>query len=84
MKTQLINRKKVLLMFAFLGVLMISSAQSPPPPGGGTGSTGHDPIGGNAPVGEGLVILIASAMAYGVKTCRKQGSAEGDKFQQKA
>ncbi len=61
--------KKIL---AITAVLMISGfsllAQAPPPPpndpsNGGTGG----PVGGGAPIGSGLVLLIAMAAGYGGK-----------------
>jgi hypothetical protein len=61
--------KKIL---AITAVLMISGfsllAQAPPPPpndpsNGGTGG----PVGGGAPIGSGVVLLIAMAAGYGGK-----------------
>jgi len=61
--------KKIL---AITAILMISGfsllAQAPPPPpndpsNGGTGG----PVGGGAPIGSGLVLLIAMAAGYGGK-----------------
>lgn len=39
----------------------------PPPPGGGHGGGGAQPPGGGAPIGEGLLILVALGTAYGGK-----------------
>jgi hypothetical protein len=61
--------KKIFILSVFLmisGVALL--AQAPPPPpndpsnGGGTG-----PVGGGAPIGEGIVILSVLAAAYGGK-----------------
>jgi len=61
--------KKIL---AITAILMISGfsllAQAPPPPpndpsNGGTGG----PVGGGAPIGSGVVLLIAMAAGYGGK-----------------
>jgi len=41
-------------------------AQVPPPPPPGHGSTGNQ-TGGNAPIGEGLFILLGLGVAYGSK-----------------
>jgi hypothetical protein len=43
-----------------------ASAPPPPPPPGGPG-TGDVPIGGPAPIGSGLIILISMGAAYGAK-----------------
>jgi len=39
----------------------------PPPPGGGHGAGGSQIPGGGAPIGSGLVLLIAMAAGYGGK-----------------
>lgn len=50
---------------------IISSAQTPPPPNGGNNPTepgiGNTPVGGGAPIAEGLGILLAQGAAYGIK-----------------
>jgi hypothetical protein len=63
--------KKAILNLILVGLLIIVpvimvSASSPPPPPPGPG-TGDDPIGGTAPVGSGLVLLISMGAAYGAK-----------------
>jgi hypothetical protein len=59
--------KKIL---AITAVLMISGfslcAQAPPPPPENAGS-GGGPVGGSAPIGSGIFLLIALASAYGGK-----------------
>jgi hypothetical protein len=63
--------KKAILNLILVGFLIIvplitvtASAPPPPPPGPGTG---EEPIGGAAPVGSGLVLLISMGAAYGAK-----------------
>jgi hypothetical protein len=63
--------KKVILNLILIGLLIIvpviivsASAPPPPPPGPGTGEL---PIGGTAPIGSGLVMLISMGMAYGAR-----------------
>ena len=63
---------KIILTAAFLQIIpLIMLAQAPPHPNGGsvpeTGS-GHGPVGSGdvAPVGNGLYILIALVLAYGI------------------
>jgi hypothetical protein len=61
--------KKIL---AITAILMISGfallAQAPPPPPPGNPSNGGGgPVGGGAPIGSGLVLLIAMAAGYGGK-----------------
>jgi len=45
------------------------SAQTPPPPNGGNtpGEGDNTPVGGGAPVGTGLAILVALGLGYGGK-----------------
>jgi len=45
------------------------SAQTPPPPNGGNTPTpgNNTPVGGGAPIGSGLLILVALGAAYGGK-----------------
>jgi hypothetical protein len=63
--------KKAILNLILVGLLIIvpviiTSASSPPPPPPGPG-TGEEPIGGAAPIGSGLVLLISMGAAYGAK-----------------
>jgi len=59
--------KKLIIPSVFL---MISSftllAQAPPPPPENAGGSGG-PVGGGAPIGSGLVLLISLAAGYGGK-----------------
>ncbi len=45
------------------------SAQTPPPPNGGQtpGEHGNTPVGGGAPIGGGLLILVALGAGYSAK-----------------
>ena len=65
--------KKAILNLIITGLLIIvpviiasASAPPPPPPPGGPG-TGDTPIGGMAPIGSGIVLLISMGAAYGAK-----------------
>ncbi len=51
-----------LLMFA---VTIVFANDGPPDPGGGT--SGEPPLGGGAPIGGGLFILLGLGAAYGGK-----------------
>jgi len=59
--------KKILMLSL---ALMISGfsllAQAPPPPPENAGGSGG-PVGGGAPIGSGLVLLISLAVGYGGK-----------------
>ena len=45
------------------------TAQTPPPPNGGQtpGEAGNTPVGGGAPIGSGIAILLALGAGYGAK-----------------
>lgn len=65
--------KKAIFNLIITGLLVVvpviitcASAPPPPPPPGGPG-TGDQPIGGPAPIGSGLIILISMGAAYGAK-----------------
>ncbi len=68
MKTvkKIIGLAILILFFAPLTQVMAQGAPPPPPPPGDVGS-GDAPIGGNAPIGAGLVILSTLGLAYGGK-----------------
>ncbi len=51
------------LLILVLG-LNFSMAQTPPPPNNGGGVGSLNPVGGGAPIGGGVVILIAMGLAY--------------------
>lgn len=60
--------KKLLLVVFALTVQLASIAQVPPHPNGGkipgSAGTNNAPVGGGAPVGNGMFILIVLAAAY--------------------
>lgn len=59
--------KKVIFTAAFLvigGIALMS--QTPPPPPENAGS-GGGPVGGGAPIGEGIAMLALLGVAYGAK-----------------
>ena len=56
----------VIVAMIVLPVLEAASSSPPPPPPGGP-APGDIPIGGSAPVGSGLVLLLSMGAAYGAK-----------------
>ena len=65
--------KKAILSLIITGLFLTipvifatASAPPPPPPPDGAG-TSDNPIGGAAPIGSGLVLLISMGAAYGAK-----------------
>jgi hypothetical protein len=69
MKKYITTTLSVLLLVFLLNFAMPAMAQDPPPPPPGHGEGGNVP-GGGAPVGEGLIILVALGAAYGYKKWR--------------
>lgn len=65
MRKALVNLIVITAMIV-LPALTAASSSPPPPPPGGPG-TGDIPIGGSAPVGSGLVLLLSMGAAYGAK-----------------
>jgi hypothetical protein len=69
MKKLIVHITSALILM--LGIMLVDPAYGqsgdPPPPPGGHGSTQNQPPGGGAPVGSGLVILLALGAAYGGK-----------------
>ena len=62
------NTLKVLIVVMFVSFAYTVEAQPPPnPPGGSNGSTNSsgNSLGGNAPIGGGLFILLGLGAAYG-------------------
>lgn len=57
----------ILFFFLMIGIHAQGPGDPPPPPSGGHGSTGNQPAGGGAPVGNGMLILPALAIGYGIK-----------------
>jgi hypothetical protein len=66
MKKALINLIITGLFVVVPVIVSIAQGPPPPPPPGGPG-TSDTPIGGAAPVGSGLVMLISMGAAYGAK-----------------
>jgi hypothetical protein len=54
----------VLTLF-FAASVTVAQTQAPPPPSHGT--TDHNVPGGGAPVGEGIIFLVAMGAAYGAR-----------------
>ncbi len=55
----------VLLSFLFIATISFAQQRGPSDPGGDP--VGSDPLGGGAPIGGGIFILIGLAAAYGGK-----------------
>jgi hypothetical protein len=66
MKKYLATTFSLFLLLLLLNCATPVAAQDPPPPPPGHGESGNVP-GGGAPVGEGLIILVALGAAYGYK-----------------
>jgi len=63
-KNSIIGIFLVLTLFFIASVGLAQTQSPPPPPGHGTQTDGG---GGSAPVGEGLVFMIALGAAYGAR-----------------
>ncbi|NPD47756.1 hypothetical protein [Lentimicrobium sp. S6] len=67
------NIKKYIGIIVLVFAMSTLFAQTPPPPNNGTTSSGGTtPVGGGAPIGSGLLILLATAGAYGFTKWRNQ------------
>ncbi len=66
MKKYITTSISLFLLFMLLSFASPVLAQEPPPPPPGHGTNGNVP-GGGAPIGEGLIILVAMGAAYGYK-----------------
>ncbi len=66
MKKHITVSISIFLLFLLLAFATPVLAGSPPPPPPGHGTNGNVP-GGGAPIGEGLIILVAMGAAYGYK-----------------
>ena len=71
MKKHITTSLSLILLFLLLNFAMPVVAQDPPPPPPSHSTTGNVP-GGGAPIGEGLIILVALGAAYGYKKWRVQ------------
>jgi hypothetical protein len=69
-----INMKKILLVtavFLIYGFTLLAQAPPPPPADAGAGNPG--PVGGGAPIGSGIIILLALGAGYGTKKVFEAG-----------
>lgn len=58
----------LVLCIAFLPtIISVAQVPPPPPPGDDPATTGGVPVGGSAPIGEGIGILLILAGAYSLK-----------------
>jgi len=64
MKKRITNIIQILTIAFFISLSYSSLAQPPPPPSGGSNNSGNQ-LGGNAPIGGGLFILLGLGAAYG-------------------
>ena len=60
------------LVTIIIGIVLTFSVQNiyadaPPDPGSGGPGSGDQPVGGGAPLGGGLIMLISMGVAYGFK-----------------
>ncbi len=67
MKNTINKLIKTFAILLLVGTAYTLSAQPPPPPGGESGGGGSqgEKLGGNAPIGGGLFILLGLGAAYG-------------------
>lgn len=62
--------KRILLLLTFcLFLTVYLSAQAPPPPPPNNASTGNGPVGGGAPIGNGILILMVLSASYTAFKC---------------
>jgi len=76
---KLIKQLSIVLLFAalVLSATPLLAQGPPPPPPSGHGDSGNQPLGGNAPIGSGMVILLAMGAAYAGK---KAYEVKSEKF----
>jgi len=55
----------ILIVIVFISLSIGSIAQPPPPPADPTGGGSNPPVGGGAPIGSGIGLLIGLAGIYG-------------------
>jgi hypothetical protein len=58
------TKRNILLSLGFILIAAVSYAQGPPEPPEDP-NTGGGPVGGNAPIGSGIAILLTLGAAYG-------------------
>ncbi len=75
--------KKFIYISAFSAAILFSaitadqaSAQAPAPPATGGNNPGDQPMGGHAPIGEGMIMLVAMGVAYAAKKFNSHKTAE--------
>jgi len=77
--------KKILIKLTFIIAFTISStallAQGPPPPPGDPNS-GGGPVGGNAPIGSGIAILLSLGAAYGGRKVYKYWQSQKEDLEE--
>ncbi|MDY0078050.1 MAG: hypothetical protein RBR87_12335 [Bacteroidales bacterium] len=77
--------KKILIKLTFIIAFTISStallAQGPPPPPGDPNS-GGGPVGGNAPIGSGIAILLSLGAAYGGRKVYKYWQSQKEDIEE--
>lgn len=61
------NKKILISLFTALLFSMTVLAGDPPPVGGDPTNDGGIPIGGSAPIGSGLALVLGMGLAYGAK-----------------
>jgi hypothetical protein len=69
MKTEILKTLRIgliTLLFATLSITAFADSP-PPPPGDPSQGGGNGPVGGGAPVGSGMLLLVALGSAYGGK-----------------
>ncbi len=62
--------KKIILTIAIAITAISLNAQTPPNPNNGSGAPtpgNNNPVGGGAPIGSGMAVLMALGAAYGIK-----------------
>jgi hypothetical protein len=57
----------IVISFIIVPVITATASAPPPPPPPGDPDPSDIPIGGSAPVGSGLILLLSMGAAYGVK-----------------
>lgn len=71
MKKNIRSLITVVVILAGVAFTQVSFSQPPSPPPTGSNGGSNTPMGGAAPIGSGLIILIAAGMGYGAKKLYK-------------